>query len=85
RDGRARRLGGKITIDLRRNDRYRHAVAGAGGHGDPMERDPTAVLEDVIDGKISRSHALKAYGVVITGGRPRIDLEATNRERDGRR
>ncbi len=81
RDGRARKIGGKITLNLRRNDLYRHAVAGAGGHGNPMERDPALVLNDVIDGKITRPHALKAYGVVISSGRPRIDFKATTRQR----
>ena len=85
RDGRSRKIGGKVTLELLPNDLYRHAVAGAGGHGNPMERDPAAVLNDVIDGKVTRSHARKAYGVVLKRGLPQIDVNATARERNANR
>lgn len=44
-----------------------HATAGGGGFGDPYERDPGAVLEDVLDGKVSTQHARAVYGVAIDG------------------
>lgn len=81
RDGKARRIGGKVTVQLRRGDLYRHEVAGAGGHGHPFERDAEAVLGDVLDGKMTRAHARRAYGVVITAGTLRVDEAATQRER----
>jgi N-methylhydantoinase B len=37
-----------------------------GGYGDPLERDPHRVLDDVLDGLISRNRALGDYGVVIS-------------------
>ena len=38
-----------------------------GGYGDPLERDPEAVLDDVVDGLISRESALRCdYRVAIT-------------------
>ena len=36
-----------------------------GGYGDPLERDPTKVLDDVLDGFISPDHARNDYGVVL--------------------
>ena len=39
--------------------------AGGGGYGDPLLRDPEAVLEDVREGYVSAQQALEAYGVVI--------------------
>ena len=85
RDGSRRKLGGKVTLELRENDLYRHAVAGAGGFGNPRDRDPEAVLRDFEDGKVTRAHARDAYGVVITPGRPRVDRVATRRERSRRK
>lgn len=53
---------------------------GAGGYGDPLERDPDAVVRDVGEGVVSRESARRLYGVVIdaTG---RIDLMNTDEER----
>ncbi|MEM6761459.1 MAG: hydantoinase B/oxoprolinase family protein [Pseudomonadota bacterium] len=36
-----------------------------GGYGDPLEREPEKVLDDVLDGFISPEHARKDYGVVL--------------------
>ncbi len=41
-------------------------TGGGGGYGDPRDRDPEAVLEDVIDGYVSREAAREKYGVAIT-------------------
>lgn len=38
---------------------------GAGGYGDPLERDPDAVLGDVNEGIVSTDAARRLYGVVI--------------------
>ncbi len=38
---------------------------GGGGWGDPLERDPSAVLNDVLDEYVSVESARKNYGVVI--------------------
>jgi N-methylhydantoinase B len=65
-------------ITLQRDDVFRHEMAGGGGYGDPLERDPALVREDVLDGKVSPAHARAAYGVVFeTGGAAAIDAEAT--------
>ena len=41
------------------------ALPGGGGYGDPFERDPNAVLEDVLNGYVSIEAAAREYGVVI--------------------
>ena len=38
---------------------------GGGGYGDPLERDPARVAEDVRCGYVSREAALRDYGVVL--------------------
>ena len=37
-------LPSKLTMTMRRGDLFRHEVAGGGGWGDPLERDPALVL-----------------------------------------
>ena len=64
-DGEGRVLPAKTLVELRRGDVLRHTLAGAGGHGSPLERDPEAVLMDVIDEKVSVEAARRDYGVVI--------------------
>ncbi|OFK66394.1 hydantoinase B/oxoprolinase family protein [Corynebacterium sp. HMSC074A09] len=54
-------------------DTFERPSAGGGGFGDALERDPKAVLEDVIDGYVSVSRAAKDYGVVIRPVDPEID------------
>jgi N-methylhydantoinase B len=72
------------AIPLRRGDRFRHVSAGGGGCGDPLERDPVAVCEDVLEDKVSVAGAARDYGVVIDAGRA-IDWGATATLRRGRR
>ncbi|AFK21025.1 hydantoinase B/oxoprolinase family protein (plasmid) [Haloferax mediterranei ATCC 33500] len=55
-------------------------TAGGGGFGDPFERDPEAVRQDVIDGYVSREAAEEQYGVVVTED-DEIDFEATEARR----
>ncbi|MEW9921274.1 hydantoinase B/oxoprolinase family protein [Marimonas sp. MJW-29] len=50
---------------IKSGDRFTRPTAGGGGFGDPLERDPKAVLEDVIDEYVSVDRAEKDYGVVI--------------------
>ena len=52
-------------------------LPGAGGYGDPLERDPDLLLADVRDGKISLESARQDYKVVINPETLTIDQEAT--------
>jgi N-methylhydantoinase B len=69
-------LPSKLTMTIRRGDLFRHEVAGAGGWGDPLDRDPAAVLKDVRNGFVSERAARKDYGVVIADGAA-VDETAT--------
>jgi N-methylhydantoinase B len=40
--------------------------ASGGGYGDPLDRDPAAVLRDVQEGLVSEEAAQEVYGVVVT-------------------
>ena len=58
---------------------------GGGGVGDPFERDPTKVLEDVIDEMTTIPYARTVYGVaVVAGDPPSLDLSETARLRAAR-
>jgi len=58
----------------------RLTVAGGGGWGNPLLRDPAAVAADVRKGLVSREGARADYGVVLNdNGEP--DLAATEQAR----
>jgi N-methylhydantoinase B len=54
-------------------------TAGAGGWGDPLDRDPELVLRDVHRELVSREVARRDYGVVVAGDA--VDTAATESER----
>ena len=62
---------------------------GGGGWGDPLDRDPARVLDDVLDEYVSPRSAREDYGVVLTGSLEGVDLavdvQATARRRAGMR
>ena len=67
-----------------RGDVIHHSSAGGGGFGPAFEREPALVLEDVLDGKVSREAALDRYGVVLTATTPlAVDDAATRARREG--
>jgi N-methylhydantoinase B len=76
-DGENRPLPSKLTMTIRRGDVFRHEVAGAGGWGDPLERDPAMVLRDVRNELVSPAAARADYGVVLTQNPLAVDAAAT--------
>jgi len=72
-------------IKLKGNDTFTILTPGGGGYGDPYERDPNMVLEDVIDEKITIEEAKEKYGVIIDPSTYRIDYSETNRIRQNKR
>ncbi len=80
-DGENRELPGKFTMTIKTGDVFRHVLAGAGGWGDPLERDPNAVLKDVRNELLSRAKADADYGVVIDAQTWAVDGPATERRR----
>jgi N-methylhydantoinase B len=70
------------NVQLQAGDTFTRPSAGGGGFGDPLERDPGDVCEDVIDGYVSPGRALADYGVVVEEldaelAEYRVDAEAT--------
>ena len=55
-------------------------VAG-GGIGDPLDRDPALVKNDLIDGYVSEKGAFEVYGVVLNTKNGEVDYEATRAAR----
>ena len=76
-NGENRPLPSKLTMTIRRGDTFRHEVAGAGGWGDPLERDPAMVLRDVRNELVSLAAARADYGVVLAGKPLTVDEAAT--------
>ncbi len=69
---------GKHTIRLRPGQVVSIHTPGGGGYGDPLSRDPGAVLADVLDGRITTQHAREEYGVVLTED---LEVEAKGTDR----
>ena len=74
-------LPSKLTMTIHRGQVFRHALPGSGGWGDPLARDPEAVLRDVRNGFVSPDAARDSYGVVVLATPWRIDADATRRAR----
>ena len=70
------RFGGFL---LKRGDLVRLERPGGGGMGPASDRDPQKVLEDVVQGYVSRAAAESYYGVAIaeTASGLRIDMGRT--------
>src|SRR5204862_246291 len=78
-DGENRALPSKFTMTIKKGDVFRHVLAGAGGWGDPLERDPAAVLKDVRNELLSVRQAEADYGVVVIENQ--ADMKATAKRR----
>jgi N-methylhydantoinase B len=66
------------NVPVTSGDAFTRPSAGGGGYGDPLERDPRAVREDVADGYVTLERARKDYGVVVR----EIDAELAEYEVD---
>jgi N-methylhydantoinase B len=67
RDDVETRLSAKSTVDLVPGDVISIRTCGGGGYGPPEERDPAAVLRDVLEGKVSAERARELYRVAVDG------------------
>jgi N-methylhydantoinase B len=76
-------------VPMAAGQKLNYDYGGGGGWGDPLDRDPQAVLEDVLDEFVSIASAERDYGVVLTGSLDdltlAIDSEATEKLRASRR
>jgi 5-oxoprolinase (ATP-hydrolysing)/N-methylhydantoinase A len=73
-----------IHLDLAAGDVLRHCVAGSGGYGNPLERDPEMVRADVESGLLSSDVARHEYAVVIDPVTGAVDRETTRALRQAR-
>jgi N-methylhydantoinase B len=64
------------NVSFKPGEAFVFESCGGGGWGDPFERNPEVVLEDVRNGTVSPEQAAEAYGVVITDGLE-VDAAAT--------
>ena len=76
-----RQLKSKGLDVLSKGDLVSLRLPGAGGYGDPLERDPELLLQDVRDGKVTLESARDDYKVVIDPDTWQIDEEATEQLR----
>ena len=67
KDGTKEKLPGVVECHLDPGEWIRGIDAGGGGYGDPLERDPERVLNDVLERWETLERAEKIYGVVFTG------------------
>ena len=76
---------GKFMTTMRPGDVFQAVLAGGGGWGDPLDREPERVLEDVLDEKLSVDAAARDYGVVLDLEMMRVVVEETDALRRERR
>jgi N-methylhydantoinase B len=82
-----RYLGASFNYKIKSGQSFWRCSSGGGGYGDPLERDPKLVIEDLADGYVSVERAEKDYGIVVRVvdedmGEYEIDADATRQERD---
>jgi N-methylhydantoinase B len=63
--GREEIVHSRTSAHLGKGDMCSNRTNGGGGFGDPLERDPQLVRQDVIDGYVSIRGAREDYGVII--------------------
>jgi N-methylhydantoinase B len=75
-----RPLKSKGLDKLKQGDVVSLRLPGAGGYGNPSERDPQAVLRDIRDGKVSAEAAQRDYAIEMDAQTMTVD-EVKTRER----
>ena len=56
-----------VDMRVKQGDVLMFVQPGAAGYGPPAERDRRAVIEDILDEKITPAYALAVYGVSLEG------------------
>ena len=81
RRGSGSAMRGKGQQSIPPKDSFYLGLAGGGGHGDPLKRDPELVAADVRGDYVSTESAEKLYGVVVSADGI-VDTDATNARRN---
>jgi len=76
-------LSSKTTLQLDPGDMISYRTSGGGGYGPAFNRDPQAILDDVLQGKISINRARERYGVEINLSSQKVDMATTEDLRRG--
>ncbi len=72
-----------LGFDLsKRGELYMISQGSGGGYGDPLERDPHLVIQDIEESLITPDWATKLYKVVFNEETLKIDEDATKKLRD---
>ena len=70
-----------VSTSMQAGERLYHRQAGGGGWGDPLEREPGLVAQDVRNDKVSLASAREDYGVVLDPETFAVYHDATTRAR----
>jgi N-methylhydantoinase B len=84
RDGEMIRIKPHRMVDIKTGDVLVKHSAGGGGVGNPIERNPEAVCEDVRNGFVSIEAARETYGVVVNSETFAVDQAETTRLRQAK-
>lgn len=80
-DGKLEVLPAMIDTSLKKGDVYLARGMGGGGWGDPVERDPVLVANDVKNKLVSLAAARNIYGVVVNPEMLALDVANTEKRR----
>ena len=81
RNGKRIKLKSKCTVKIEKGDIFVVRTPGGGGYGNPLERNPELVHQDILEGLVSLEEAEKSYGVIINTKTLEIDWKATEQAR----
>jgi len=70
-----------LTARLKKGDAYVLRSGGGGGFGNPLDREPKLVQQDVRQGYVTADAAERFYGVVLVPSTLAIDEKATAEQR----
>ncbi|MFJ2721297.1 hydantoinase B/oxoprolinase family protein [Streptomyces sp. NPDC087437] len=84
-EGQPRDLGPKPgSFPITPADLFEVTWQGGGGIGDPLDRDPADVLNDICYGLVTQEEAQETYGVALSGYSGSVDAAATSAARRDR-
>lgn len=84
-DGTQTKISSKTTFKMKKGDTLIIRTPGGGGYGNPLERDPNAVLKDVLNELVSVEAAEQEYRVAIDIRKKNINWNLTRKLRENRR